>query len=66
MAKSDLNPQPRAWPCCSTCNTAYVLRRALVFAVAKSKRSTLASEWIWQRDCKHRTSAAKVARAGAK
>jgi len=54
----DLNPQPRVWPQCPLCKTAYVLRRALVFsAKLGSKKAKLAGEWLWQRDCKHRNAA---------
>lgn len=28
---TDLNPQTKAWPQCSECKTAYVLRRATLF-----------------------------------
>lgn len=62
MPRRDLNPQPSAWPQCSECKTAYVLRRALTFS-ASGRRMSLASEWTWQRDCKHRKAAAEVGSA---
>lgn len=47
------NPQPKAWPACPTCDTAYVLRRAIVMRT-EGKRATMGEEWVWQRDCKHK------------
>lgn len=58
MNRSDLNPQPRAWPRCSECKTAYVLRLALMF---DSHIKTMSNEWMWQRDCKHRKAEPEVA-----
>jgi hypothetical protein len=73
VTKSDLNPQPRAWPCCALCHMPFVLRRSIVFSAVKSapKRHTLTMEWCWQRDCKHRKSGvesagSKRSEAGAK
>ena len=60
MSRSNLNPQPRAWPRCSECKTAYVLRLALMF---DSRTRTMSSEWMWQRDCKHRKAEPEVAGA---
>ena len=49
----DLNPQPRAWPACSECGVAFVLRRAVTFKTLP-KSLIVAEEWVWQRDCKHK------------
>lgn len=62
-SRSDLNPQPRAWPCCALCHESFVLRRALVFKRSRSETSgsTLTMEWCWQRDCKHRKAGVEAA-----
>lgn len=57
---ADPNPQPTAWPRCSLCKAAFVLRRAIVFS---TKRCAWVSEWAWWRDCKHRRSDAEIERA---
>ncbi len=49
--QEDLNPQPKAWPMCSTCKQSFVLRRAMVFDV---KAGVIDMQWCWQRDCKHK------------
>ncbi len=48
---TDLNPQPKVWPECPTCCTAFVLRRGMVF---NAKLTTMTMGWVWQRDCKHK------------
>lgn len=58
------NPKPKAWPQCSECKTAYVLRRAIVFSGRNgSRRMHISTEWVWQRDCKHRKAAPEVAKS---
>lgn len=52
------HPQPRVYPACSTCATPYVLRRAFTFATNGGCPRDF--EWVYQRDCKHRTVAAAV------
>jgi hypothetical protein len=52
----EVNPNPTAWPACSQCNAAYVLRRCLRFG-------TGGFEWLWQRDCKHKYAEPKIAKA---
>lgn len=58
------NPDPKAWPRCSECKTDYVLRRAVVFGTGRdgSRSMSIANEWVWQRDCKHRKAQPEVAR----
>lgn len=58
------NPDPEAWPRCSECKIDYVLRRAVVFGVGRdgSRSMTIATQWVWQRDCKHRRANTEVAR----
>lgn len=52
---------PKAWPQCSDCKAAYVLRRAIVFASKPgSRKATIRPEWVWQRDCKHRRAAPEI------
>lgn len=52
---------PKAWPQCSDCKAAYVLRRAIVFASKPGPRkATMRHEWVWQRDCKHRRAAPEI------
>lgn len=58
-----MNPQPKVFPQCSECKTAFVLRRAIVFSGRNSSRPIrLTNEWVWQRDCKHRKAAPEVAK----
>ena len=64
VANTALNPQPTSCPYCSECGIDYVLRRAIVFNAKPGSRSmTIHSEWVWQRDCKHRKAAPKMASA---
>jgi hypothetical protein len=60
---SDLNPQPKSWPECSDCRTAYVLRRVLVFH-RDGRKFAIDSSWVWQYDCKHRKAPAVVRENG--
>lgn len=53
----DPQPDPLAWPECEACGAPYVLRRVLVLGGSP--------RWVWQRDCKHKGAAVKVAGAGA-
>jgi hypothetical protein len=50
-------PKVKAYPECSECFAPYVLRRAFTFS---AKGGGGRSEWIWQRDCKHKNAAPKV------
>ena len=43
---AEIMPDPQVWPKCSTCDVAWVLRRALSI--------TKGWIWVWQRDCKHK------------
>lgn len=43
------NAQPNVWPACSTCGVAYVYRQCFTFGPG-----SIAAEWLWQRDCKHK------------
>jgi hypothetical protein len=52
----EINPNPRAWPVCSHCEVAFVLRRLLSF-------SSGSFIWAWQRDCKHKNAEAKIGKA---
>lgn len=58
------NPDPEAWPRCSECKTDYVLRRAVVFRAGRDgpRSMSIANEWVWQRDCKHRKAQPEVDR----
>jgi hypothetical protein len=48
-------PRPTIWPVCPECGVAFVLRRAMTFSTAPSRRrTTLRYEWLWSRDCKHK------------
>lgn len=60
----DITVNPQAWPVCSECNTAYVLRRAILFTTGtKGKKSEINEGWAWQRDCKHKKAEAVLQRA---
>jgi hypothetical protein len=50
---ASIQPNPQAWPQCPTCHHPYVLRRTMVFLTDKPCK--LEDQWVWQRDCKHRT-----------
>jgi hypothetical protein len=52
MTEAELNPQPKVYPVCSypDCRVPYVLRRAMRLDTTTGLRS----EWVWQRDCKHK------------
>lgn len=52
---TDVMPSPQTWPVCSECDTDYVLRRCFVF-----RDGGIVSEWLWQRDCKHKKAEAKI------
>jgi len=47
-SSTPLMPVVEAWPECSGCGTAYVLRWSFRFT------GDMEWEWLWQRDCKHR------------
>ena len=40
------NPQPNIWPECPTCSVAWVWRYTITLDNA---------QWMWTRDCKHKT-----------
>jgi hypothetical protein len=44
---SAAQPNPVAWPKCSQCDVAFVLRRMLSLSQGWL--------WLWQRDCKHKS-----------
>jgi hypothetical protein len=52
-------PKVKAYPLCSECNTPYVLRMTFVLGLASGQKSE--DRWLWQRDCKHKKAAPKVA-----
>lgn len=63
----DITVNPPAWPACSECNTAYVLRRAILFTSGtKGKGAEINEGWVWQRDCKHKKAKAVLQRARVK
>lgn len=47
LERMQVDPQPTMWAACSTCDMAYVLRRAL--SMSKGWM------WVWARECKHRS-----------
>ena len=49
---------PLVYPICSVCECPYVLRRCFIFGRG-------AIEWLWQRDCKHKTAPATTAEVAA-
>jgi len=49
---TDKTPNPKYWPVCDSCNVPYVLR--LCYLLSDER------EWLWQRDCKHKTAGAHV------
>lgn len=56
----------KAYPKCSECDTAYVLRKAFVFHTTSgkgTKKATLNEEWVWQRDCKHKKATPKLVKS---
>lgn len=44
-------PKIKAYPYCSSCGRAYVLRLSLAFLPQARK---WLEEWLWVRDCKHK------------
>lgn len=59
---SALNPQPQVFPICSACDTAYVLRRAICLSTGDTNPLShrIGEQWVWQRDCKHKTTEARI------
>ncbi len=55
VAGRDITPNPTIYPECPTCGCPYILR--LSFLIAGG------TEWVWQRDCKHRVEPTVVSRA---
>lgn len=51
----DLTPAPAAWPECSECGVAYVLRHCITF--------TDGYRWLWQRDCGHEKAEPRISEA---
>lgn len=52
---TEVMPRIEVWPACPTCEAAYVLRRSISVSTGRW-------EWLWQRDCKHKSP--PVARSG--
>lgn len=50
---TSLTPQPLAYPACGTCKTPFVLRRMVFVFTSNGKPDR--PEWLFQRDCKHKT-----------
>lgn len=47
--QDDGMPEVKAYPKCSECGTAFVLRLCFHFGAGD-----LGHGWLWQRDCKHK------------
>jgi hypothetical protein len=54
---TDAMPVVGVYPRCSECQLAYVLRLCMRLSTATA---SLTSEWLWQRDCKHKGAAAEL------
>lgn len=49
LGNIDIDPQPRVFPACSTCDAPYILRRGINMSQGG------AMTWAWFRDCKHKS-----------
>jgi hypothetical protein len=53
---TEVQPDPKVWPVCGTCDTPFVLKRAFQFG-----ESDLKGGWFWTKDCaKPRSTCKKI------